>query len=357
MLKIELASSVEELESERNQWNRLVNGNETNEVFLTYEWFLSWERASEGKTERLIFLCVKGNEIVGIAPFEITRARKKRVGYRRLGFMGIGDYCDFIAKPKYKEEFISLLLDFIIRKVRGWDVLELSRIPEQSMSIKHVMSYFRKKKLSAGDKIEFVCPTMVIEGDVGFASSCMKKKSVTRHFNYFKKNGELKFESCEGREKIRSNLEKFFEQHIKRRADQSHKSLFLKENRKAFFRELVNVLPETWLDFTILKFNERPIAYHFGFLYNGKLTWYKPAFEIEYAKRSPGEVLLKFLIERAVEKGMRELDFTIGDEKFKRRFTNKIRHTQRFEYAKNKFLRGYWFSVSHLQKFIAFSQS
>ena len=75
--------------------------------------------------------------------------------------------------------------------------------------------------------------------------------------------------------------------------------------------------------FSCLTFNEIPIAYHFGFEYANKLIWYKPSFNIDFFSKSPGTVLLKFLIEYALEKNLDEFDFTIGDEKFKDRFSNK----------------------------------
>ena len=55
--------------------------------------------------------------------------------------------------------------------------------------------------------------------------------------------------------------------------------------------------------------------------------YYKPSFDPALAAHSPGLVLVRHLIARALEGGRRELDFTIGDEPFKRRFTNTTRKT------------------------------
>jgi CelD/BcsL family acetyltransferase involved in cellulose biosynthesis len=64
---------------------------------------------------------------------------------------------------------------------------------------------------------------------------------------------------------------------------------------------------------------------HFGFEFGDRLTWYKPAFDVEFAKHSPGEVLIKYLLEYALERKVGELDFTIGEEAFKYRFANHVR--------------------------------
>jgi CelD/BcsL family acetyltransferase involved in cellulose biosynthesis len=57
------------------------------------------------------------------------------------------------------------------------------------------------------------------------------------------------------------------------------------------------------------------------------VIWYKPSFDITHAAHSPGLVLMRHLIDYAVGHDRRELDFTVGDEPFKRRFTNLTRKT------------------------------
>jgi CelD/BcsL family acetyltransferase involved in cellulose biosynthesis len=61
---------------------------------------------------------------------------------------------------------------------------------------------------------------------------------------------------------------------------------------------------------------------HFGFEYGGRITWYKPAFDVAYADYSPGEVLMKYLLEYALQRKVAELDFTIGAEPYKYRYAN-----------------------------------
>jgi CelD/BcsL family acetyltransferase involved in cellulose biosynthesis len=59
--------------------------------------------------------------------------------------------------------------------------------------------------------------------------------------------------------------------------------------------------------------------------------WYKPAFSVVHAHRSPGEVLLAALFRYCRDHELRELDFTIGDDAFKSRFSNVTRRNQRIE--------------------------
>ena len=53
--------------------------------------------------------------------------------------------------------------------------------------------------------------------------------------------------------------------------------------------------------------------------------WYKPSFDPAFARRSPGEVLLRALIEQAHVEGATYFDFGLGDEAFKARFATERR--------------------------------
>lgn len=70
---------------------------------------------------------------------------------------------------------------------------------------------------------------------------------------------------------------------------------------------------------------------HYGFDYDGVVTWYKPSFDPAFAAHSPGLALLRQLIGYALTNGRRELDFTWGAEPFKARFTNHSRRLVRLQ--------------------------
>ena len=56
--------------------------------------------------------------------------------------------------------------------------------------------------------------------------------------------------------------------------------------------------------------------------YNRSFLWYKPTFDITLAKHSPGEVLLRQLLLRAIDEEADYFDFGLGDEAFKNRFAS-----------------------------------
>jgi CelD/BcsL family acetyltransferase involved in cellulose biosynthesis len=139
--------------------------------------------------------------------------------------------------------------------------------------------------------------------------------------------GNVVFRHLESRGEIKSRLPEFYLQHIGRRALVGDESLFCRAESRTFYEALVDELdPEHELRFAVVELDGRTIAFHFGFECNGKFVWYKPAFDVDLRHYSPGEVLLRELFEYAGHRGLREFDFTVGGEAFKRRFANRTRH-------------------------------
>ena len=126
-------------------------------------------------------------------------------------------------------------------------------------------------------------------------------------------------------------LDGFFQQHIARWKDTPYLSLFLDPRQQSFYRAFAGAAASAgWLGFTRLRWENQDIAYHYGFCYAGTFLWYKPSFAIELAKRSPGEVLLRHLINAAVNERAHTFDFGMGEEAFKSRFATHVRYIRNF---------------------------
>jgi len=334
-MRTHFTSDINMIGLNEESWNRIASKNETNTVFQTYQWFLCWWKAFSDQN-KLFFICVSdGNEVVGFAPLMVAT---DDAGNRTLMFVGKGnsDYCDFIIE-KNKEEVLKRIFDTIYIKRREWDRIILTNIPENSSTIKVLKANndFYCDKLMTRSIAD--CPTLIINGNRADADKIVNKKSIKRRYNYFNKHGKLTFKPITGIEEGEKYLERFMEQHIRRWSMTKSPSLFLNNKSRIFYREIMKSMMDTgWLFFSTVEFNRRSIAFHFGFDYNSKIIWYKPSFDIELQKHSPGLVLIKFLIEYSINNNKRELDFTLGDEPFKNRFTNYTKKNMEIRVYKRK---------------------
>jgi CelD/BcsL family acetyltransferase involved in cellulose biosynthesis len=66
---------------------------------------------------------------------------------------------------------------------------------------------------------------------------------------------------------------------------------------------------------------------HLGFQHGGVIYYYKPAFDLEFGKASPGRILLSYMFARAAEQGMQRFELLKGNEAYKSEWTNRCMPT------------------------------
>jgi CelD/BcsL family acetyltransferase involved in cellulose biosynthesis len=271
----------------------------------------------------LFFLLLRrGATVIG---FGAMMLRKVPLGGRRLEFVGTGnaDYQDFVL-PLDKPAAMTCVCEFLRRNASRWRSAWLSNVPSRSSTLQYL------QQAGAGFGLHFVqeaqlrCPALRL--DPPEAHKLLKKYSLKRPLNWFSARGEVRFRNVSALSEIQALLPIFFEQHAQRWRAAGRPSLFDTGSQRTFYLALAAALHSAgWLLFSVVEFNGRPIAFHFGFDYFGSITWYKPSFEVRYAEHSPGLLLTRKIIEDGLQRSRRELDFTIGEEAFKDRFANVSR--------------------------------
>ena len=341
-LVVRALASWSEVEAYRSQWRGLVDRARFSAVFQTYEWNAAWWRAfGEGHTLNVL-LCLRGDTLVGVAPMMI-RSDTKRGRAREICFIGCpndsSDYLDFIIDSNTPEA-LDELTDALREQLGPAGAIHLSHFPTHSPNYRALLS--RLEQTGARFLVEDHQPAPCRKlYDEPADRKAANKASLRRRYNYFRKNGELRFHRCHEQEEILGWMDEFFRQHVERRAMTHAPSQFLDPRQQAFFRDFVGgMLAGGWLRFDVVLFNDRPLAFHLGFEYRGRFIWYKPTFDVSFRDRSPGEVLMKFLLEDAIERQLEEFDFTVGSEPFKYRFANEVRYNDRITVYRSRL--AYW---------------
>jgi CelD/BcsL family acetyltransferase involved in cellulose biosynthesis len=330
MMHARIMRSIAQIGFDEHGWNSMLIDGNTNTVFQTYQWSLCWWNTYGDQYEPLFVTVSNRQGVVGIAPLVVETALVKGHG-RVVRFLGDGraDYCDFLASAD-KAQVLGAVFDTLFAIRDRWDMIELNNIPVQSRTLDIVSAICKRIGLYITVDDHFVCPTLLIEGHEKEALSVLNKQSLKRRQNYFQREGRLVVHHMTSAAEIEPYLDQFFSQHIKRWGGGKGQSLFLEDRNRAFYRELTSTIgSKGWLLFTIVEFNDQPIAFHYGFEYDSTLVWYKPSYAVEYASHSPGLVLMRNLIGYAIENKLRQFDLTVGDEPFKTRFSNWKRKTVR----------------------------
>ncbi len=293
----------------------------TDAIFLTWEWQKAWWDSFE-RRGLLLFGAERDGELLAIAPFFAEEGMIYFVG------SGGSDYLDFVGDISGPE-----VLDGLLRCARNsvpdFIGFRFFHLPDQSPTAELLRAAAHRLGLVLREEEVQPAPATQLGGDSAADRALTHKKSLLRHEAHFRRSGALEVRHHSTAEEVEPHLDEFFQQHMARWGATPHPSLFHDARQRCFYRALTqHASPLGWLRFTRVESNGRAIAFHFGFAYRGAFMWYKPTFDIELARHSPGEVLLRQLLLRAIEESAHTFDFGLGDEAFKQRFATHT-HTVR----------------------------
>jgi len=320
-MRCEVVTDFERLQQLSTVWQRLTHCDPNAEIFHSWNWArASWK--AYGSTSSLCSPVVyEGDQVVGILPL----ARRGEV----IEFLGLpdADYNDILCEEHATPKVLALALESLLGLSPEWDSCVFDNLPANSRMVRYWRTLPSRLRRHLQLTFQYPSPSIVFNDNKDdIINRLVKIRDLKRHYNKLHKLGHLTFRHIESRDEAREHLGYFFDQHITRFASNGLRSQFLEPERCSFYEALLEDLdPRTELRFAVLELDGRPVAYHLGFLQNGKFTHYKPTFDVNLWDCSPGDVLLLYLFKHAQETDVKEFDFTIGDESYKRRFTNQLK--------------------------------
>jgi CelD/BcsL family acetyltransferase involved in cellulose biosynthesis len=324
-LRGEIITNFGELESLAPEWMRLRNAGRRQDVFASPSWARACRQAYGTLWQVYTPVVYDERGLAAILPLKVEGGVLQFIGAPH------SDYNDVLCESTAPATILECCLREMLRQPRPWQECVLENVPEDSVLLDMLSRVSTAMKRRIRVTPGALCPGLDLTGDTGeYLDGLLKKKSLVRHEKSLQRLGPVSFRHLEDREEIKGHLPNLFRFHIARRAVAGDASLFLNADTCAFYRALVDELdPKTDLRFSVLELDRQPVAYHFGFESNGAFMWYKPAFDVKLWEYSPGEVLIKKLLEYARDHKLREFDFTVGNETFKDRFANRVRRNRR----------------------------
>ena len=297
------------------EWNALLPRGDSNVFFLTWEWQRAWWDSYE-RSGLMLLLAEEDGEAKAIAPFFAEEGMIYFVG------SGGSDYLDFIGDIS-APGVLEALLNAARERVDNFAGFRFYHVLDDSRTAALLREAAGRLGLIFREEGQQVAPY----AELGVNSTSLTdKKSLVRHERRLSRDGTIEVEHFSAADAIEPLLFEFFDQHIRRWSGTPFPSLFLQPQHQRFYRAVTAASsPSQALRFARVRWNGRAIAFHFGFMHRASFMWYKPTFEIELARFSPGEVLLRQLLLRAIEEGAERFDFGLGDEPFKQRFATGVR--------------------------------
>ena len=130
--------------------------------------------------------------------------------------------------------------------------------------------------------------------------------------------GELSFDSNNGREGLDALLEEGFRVEASGWKGEAGTAILSREETRRFYTEIARWSAERgWLRLAFLRLDGRAIAFQYLIEHGGVVSQLKGGFDEEYRKFAPGTLLVQEVIARAFDSEARRYEFLGADEPFK----------------------------------------
>jgi CelD/BcsL family acetyltransferase involved in cellulose biosynthesis len=330
-LRIVLHKKIPDDPSLQRQWNGLALQMERPEVFYTFEWAAAAQTAYEASLKPLLFLAYDddrniGDNLLGVASLVTDMAG------RTVGFLAAttADYCDFVTVPQHRAEFVDCVLAELRRmKPR---LIALANLPQDSATSAALQSAAARHGFHTFARPAYLCAQVEL-GSAGqrgqMKNNLAGKKKIRRYLREMEKKGPVTFVHLRERSGLQSALPDFFDAHVARFQATGRTSSLSTPERRVFMQELATRFAGTGVvTLSLLKIGGRPVAWNYGFQFQGSWFWYQPTFDSREEENSPGHCLLSRIVVDACDmEEMRVVDLGLGAEGYKERFGNSTRQT------------------------------
>jgi CelD/BcsL family acetyltransferase involved in cellulose biosynthesis len=315
-------------------WRRLEDALPGLTVFQTHRYQSAWAR-SFALTRRLLILAVyDGEELIGIAPFQVSLVELHRHEFRQLSFLGAPWEVDrpgflFVREPAACAEAAARAL---LQRRRQWDFVWFHEQTPADPALDAFCTTLTRAGLLHGRTASSRCPYLRFSGtwQEFLAGKSQKfRKNLKAAKRKLEAAGRLEYESIRGDAARLPALLAEFEA-LERRSWKAQAGVGITQSVEhlRFARRLAAEFgPRGEFVFRCLRLDGRMIAATFGLVFRRRYYSLHIASDDEFAKHSAGTYLEALELEECFAAGLDEYDFLGGFLSNKLRWATDGRET------------------------------
>ncbi|HEV8335195.1 MAG TPA: GNAT family N-acetyltransferase [Candidatus Polarisedimenticolia bacterium] len=315
--------AFKELERE---WNALVEAT-TNEFFHRHEFLRIWME-SFAKDARLRILTGRdaAGRLTAALPLMQRYGSLHGLPVRELVATANSHSCRWDLLAEAGAAAGKLFFDYLGND-GSWDVLKLIDVPEDGQA-HHLVRAARRAGFPAASWESQRSPYLDLSPEDGRLprwGSGQLQSLVRRRRRQLLEQGELRLErlTTEG---IREALNEFFEMEGLGWKGRQGTACAQDEDTALFYTRLAEEASRSGhLSFFRLKLDGRTIAFHYGLTYAGAYFLPKLGYDEAFGRFSPGLVLIDSVLQDALARRLRRLDFLGSDDEWKLRWSSGVR--------------------------------
>jgi CelD/BcsL family acetyltransferase involved in cellulose biosynthesis len=321
-MQTKIYTDVSGFEALAEEWDDLLVRSASAPFFMRYSYQRTWWRYLGN--DDLVLIAVRTDEgrLAGLAPLY---GKTNQAGQRELSFVGcvdVSDYLDLLIDKEQVDSVCQALLDCLERSQQvNWDKLYLCSLPHNSLTHTHLAETARARGWQAQVRQQDVCPVITLPASWDTYLAGLDKKQrheIRRKARKIENEAQTRWYAIDSPDGLAAAMDDFIALHQKSAQD---KQDFWSESLILFFKAVSLELARCgWLKLYFIEVNGLKAAAMLCFDYNNEFLLYNSGYDPQFSALSPGNVLITYTIQQAIELGRTRYDFLRGDEIYKFRF-------------------------------------
>lgn len=309
MLTYSIADTIERFSDE---WENLVLDSITATPFQTYEWVSTWFSYFGKSRKAHLFVAREGNDLIGIMPLFESKYFSKTL--KPMG-KGNADYLHPLIRTGYEQAFSEQFADYV-SQLKGFDMIDLEQLRENHTlcaHLTHLDAYHQ-------DSCYLLALPQSYEEYLKTLSKSMRYEA-RRVFRTPFTTGGASVKLVKNQEELSDALNVFFDLHTKRWRTRALPGSFARPSVRMFHQDFAQkALAKGRLKFLVLEYEKKPIGALYCMKTANRYFFYQSGFDPEFKVVSPGNVLVSYAIQLAINEGATHFDFMRGVEPYKARW-------------------------------------
>lgn len=318
-VEVEEITSFSDWAAIEKEWRELLDRCPGATPFQSPDWLLPWWRHF-GNGDPWILCVRRGGRLAGLAPFFIHRHQTRRIPQISLIGSGNSDYLAPPIEPDGGTAAGEAMIRHLFARREKWRVADLQALSPDSPLLIAAQAAGSRLRVLRQD----VCPVLALPKRPEHLLRKLPAKmrcDVRRASRSFEAPdglpGGVRVQTAQ-QTTLPAFLAALFRLHQSRWAQRHEPGVLERAEVRQFQRDVSERLLKTGvLHLDVLFHSSRPAAAISWMAWRRRAYLYLSGFAPELARQSPGAVLLRGVLERAIAAGLEEADFLRGGEAYK----------------------------------------
>ncbi len=303
-----------------DEWQDLMKRAVTAPIFMSVDYQkIWWQHLGQGQLCILTIRDEASQRLVGLAPLFVDNQEM-----RFVGCVDVSDYLDFLVDRSYCAEVYGAITNFIASDLQmDWQSAYFCSLAHHSFTPEIMVELAQAKAWTAKAEVEEVCPVITLADSwENYLAGVDKKQrhEIRRKLRRAENSAETRWYIIDNAAGLTDEvIDTFIDLHQKSTPD---KEDFWEADMENFFRTLIKrVAEQGWLKLYFVEIDGKIASTLLCFDYQNEILVYNSGFDPnQFGHLSPGNIIVSYSIQHAIELGRTRYDFLRGDEVYKFRF-------------------------------------